>query len=628
MLQFDKRVSSFAWGLLVFFAVAARDATARPGDPDSSFGVGGFVGTDFTSQYESSRAVAVQNDGKVVLLGESEGRVAIVRYESTGALDTTFGIDGKVLTVSTEEKTAFVTPDFALQTDGKLVVAVAVYVASISSTSRRIALLRYDADGSLDSSFGDGGIVNVSLPMGTARDRTPLAVAVQSDGRIVILRSAFFYGFVIARFGTDGMPDSSFGDDGIVIRSDMHAKDLALKSDGRIVVAGHVRFSGFEEELAVTRYNGDGSLDVTFGIDGTATTRFGADDESFGTSVSVQDDGRIVVVGNTYREIGFPASGWYWGVVRFNADGTLDETFGTAGHSVPLIRSSRSEQALAVAVQADGKVVVGGSTSGENGNLYAMVRYEADGRLDTGFGCNGKVTYFNLIPPDWYGTSNFSPDIALQSDGGILVSGQAIASRFNNRDLALARFEGGDCVGPECSADQDADGVVDACDACQNATQAVATHKVNVAHVALPQRIISKFALRGKFLVEAPMTPDDVVADGIRIIAMTRDDALIFDITIPGGAGWSAARTIARFRDSEGLNNGMRRVKFRGRGDLVPTEITLRLLATRGHNPVFPGDEEIKVSIVLGQGPGQCAETAFAAGECAFNQKGDRLKCG
>lgn len=214
---------------------SGSSALAAPGDLDPSFGSGGQVIADFGS---IANGVALQPDGKLVVAGRSTGAgFAVARYLSGGTLDPSFGSGGEVTTVFGVFDVAF---GVAIQSDGKI---VAVGETALDGYCCQFALARYNTDGSLDTSFGDGGQVTTRL----GGDSEARAVAIQSDGKLVVVGWTYSpvsaSGAAIARYNTNGSLDTSFGTDGTLVLGVGDGYAVAMQSDGKIVVAGHA--SGF-----------------------------------------------------------------------------------------------------------------------------------------------------------------------------------------------------------------------------------------------------------------------------------------------------------------------------------------------------------------------------------------------
>jgi uncharacterized delta-60 repeat protein len=389
-----------------------------------TFSVGDGIVTTPVGSYDTGRSVAVQLDGKIVVAGSSvigsNFDFALVRYNADGSLDASFGGgDGIVTTpVGLLEDEIF---SVTVQPDGKIVVAG--YVSNGSDWD--FAVVRYNADGSLDASFGGGDGI-VTTPIGSSFDQG-LSVTVQPDGKIVA--AGFTFGstsdFALVRYNADGSLDESFGGgDGIVtttVGSEGQGLSVKVQPDGKIVVAGF-SFTGSDWDFALVRYGADGSLDTSFGGgDGIVTTPVGL---SFGQSVTVQPNGKIVVAGFSL--------GSTIALVRYNADGTLDESFG-GGDGIVKTPVGSEGQGLSVTVQPDGKIVVAGISFTGSDWDFALVRYGADGTLDTSFGGGDGIvtTPVGLL-------NDFGQSVTVQPDGKIVVAGYI--SNGSDWDLAVVRY--------------------------------------------------------------------------------------------------------------------------------------------------------------------------------------------
>src|SRR5262245_31161308 len=249
-----------------------------------------------------------------------------------------------------------------------------------------LAQLIWAAAGSLDPTFGSGGRALTDFSSGSTDDA--LAIAIQpSDGKIVVVGMSDAndngdFDFAVSRYNTDGTLDTSFGTGGIVLTdfadgSDDEAFGVAIQpADGKIVVVGLSDFS-----IAVARYSPDGTLDASFGKDhtGKVTTNFTADSTDLAVAVSIQPaDGKIIVAGRT--DANFTDQ---FALVRYNPDGTPDKSFNSDGKIiVPWFSPNSSDDATAVAIPSDGKIVVVGTTTDANGsNQLALVRYRPTGTL-------------------------------------------------------------------------------------------------------------------------------------------------------------------------------------------------------------------------------------------------------
>jgi uncharacterized delta-60 repeat protein len=392
---------------------------------DSAFGAGGKATTAFDDDVEG-RAVALLPDGRIIAAGgpnpfsSSRHNFALARYNPNGSLDLTFRGMGRVTT-------DFGANDFAaavaIQPDGKLVVAGTTLTFTFGTGVGAFAIARYHPDGRLDLAFGSGG--KVVTDFGDNGSAFLLAVALQHDGKIVAAGGVIVLGrggIALARYNPDGSPDLTFGVGGKVVTElgYSYAVALALQPDGKIVVAG--RSSNFfvaglyivspGGHFTVARYNPDGDLDVTFGTGGTRITDFGDDDAA--SAVGLQSDGKIVVAGGTIS-----SGNVSFALARYTADGNLDPTFGTGGKVTTDF--GHGEEAFALALQPDGKIVVAGGSAFGSGD-FALARYGADGNLDPAFGTGGKVAAD-------FGAAEAAAALAIQPDGKIVVTVNVFISR-------------------------------------------------------------------------------------------------------------------------------------------------------------------------------------------------------
>lgn len=394
---------------------------AQPGSPDQEFGVGGKVRTDFGMGDDQGYSVAIEPDGRIVMAGTvtigTGTDLGVARYTADGALDEGFGTLGKVTTdFDNGLDQAF---SLALQPDGKILVAG----TSFNNTNYDWVLVRYNTDGTLDDTFGDAGKVNTDFGSDFDIGR---AVAVQADGKIVMaghaMPGATLVDFALARYNTDGTLDPSFGAGGI-LTTDIgggfnDASAVAIQPDGKIILAG-AAMVGSTSDIALVRYDTDGTLDNSFNGNGIVTTDLGLTTDN-ARSIAIQTDGKILVTGYTVDNITVLIA-----VLRYNMDGTLDRSFDTDG-VVTTGFGTGEDFGSAVAIQADGKVVVAGATD----NDAALVRYTADGALDLTFGSAGLVT--NPI-----GKSS-GRSVAIQQDGKIIMAGSLGYGAAS--DLMVARF--------------------------------------------------------------------------------------------------------------------------------------------------------------------------------------------
>jgi len=410
--------------MLLFFG-SWRIARAADGDLDPTFGNGGKVVTDFTNSTDWLSRIAVQPDGKIIAIGDTHPshRGALSRYNSDGTLDTTFGNGGKVITAATVRESA---AGLLILPNGKIMISGSISVPTESDTS--FVLLRFNSDGSVDPTFGNGGTVTTNI--NNDNDRA-YALARQSDGKIVAAgkRGIQFYpseqrkgNVALARYNPDGSLDATFGNGGIVVNDfgqglESYALEVIIQPDGRIIIAGESSY-----QFLVARYNSNGMLDTTFGDDGFALINF-SNNWDHGRDAVLQADGKIILVG--IAEVNTPYDSF--AVARVNPDGSLDQSFGNGGKVIMVNRGDLQ----AAALQNDGKLIA----LGTSGYDFQLLRFNLNGSLDSTFGNSGTVT------TTFGGSVADGSDLVLQSDGKLLAGGLTSSDiYFNNSDFALARY--------------------------------------------------------------------------------------------------------------------------------------------------------------------------------------------
>ncbi|MFI5782491.1 WD40 repeat domain-containing protein [Nocardia sp. NPDC051570] len=345
-----------------------------------------------------------------------------------GTLDAGFGSGGKVSTDLGSP--ADHARAVAVQPDGKIVVAGAT---QDPAQGDNFALVRYTTDGKLDTGFGDGG--RVSTDFGGKAD-VANAVVIQPDGKIVAAGTshgtASGDNIALARYTSDGKLDSGFGDGGRV-SADLgtqadHANTVAVQSDGRIVVAGSTHDPVQGDNFVVLRYNADGKPDAGFGDGGKVSTDFGGKAD-VANAVVIQPDGKIVAAGTSHGT----ASGDNIALARYTSDGKLDNGFGDDG-KVSTDLGAQADHANAVAVLSDGRIVVAGSTRDPvQGDNFVLVGYTTDGKSDNGFGDKGKVS------TDFGGKADIAYGLAIAPGGKLLAAGTSTGTATGD-NVAVARY--------------------------------------------------------------------------------------------------------------------------------------------------------------------------------------------
>lgn len=399
------------------FLVARVDAS---GQLDVGFGTQGTVSVPLGGAEVRASSVKVQNDGKILVGGVSDGNFAMVRLQTNGSLDGTFGQGGKVVIDLGGDGDECVC--LALREGGKILAG------GLKSHEGRedFALVGCLEDGTLDAGFGVGGKIVTSLST-YYRDRCT-AVAVRSDGKIIavgqVTSNTGVNECMVGRYASNGMLDASFAGSGRILfplaADGGDANAVCLGAGGNIIVAGRGQ-DGSRSDFAVARLTEEGALDSSF-RGGWMTSSFGENDLPW--DASVQSDGKILVCGGA----GFPPSG-HITVARYSQTGEIDESFGTQGKARAYV-AGRSSYASRIALQPDGKMVVIGNTSLRD--CWAIVRFLADGTLDSTFGEGGRVvTTMGAGKQEAFG-------VALQPDGKVVVVGSAQPG--TDYDFAVARY--------------------------------------------------------------------------------------------------------------------------------------------------------------------------------------------
>jgi uncharacterized delta-60 repeat protein len=466
------------------------------GYPDSSFDGDGWLSTDFDSLNNKPTAMAIQGDGKIVVAGTHTGDehsalngTALARYNKDGSLDAGFGLGGKLVT------TMLVGHAVAIQQDGKIVIAG---FSDVAGTGADFTLLRLHADGAPDKSFGKNGKITTDIynggndvafavaidgqqniiagglarkknsqsadfcllrytpagaldkafdddgkaTTGFGRSDEAIAMLVQPDGAIVLAgTTASGIGadadFAVARYHPNGSPDLSFNGDGQLTTDFFGGADvlaaIALYNDGTLIAAGAAANRQKEnQDGALARYDAAGNLDAAFGDGGRQTSFYPFGDASF-KGVCIQPDGKILVAAE--RDPNIPGTPSDFVVARYHKDGSQDTSFGEHG-TVSTDFFGRNDRAAAIAVQANGKILVAGTARNAGTDLdeFALVRYGADGLPDPLFGKLGRATLGIAA-----GAAE-AVAVLLQPDEKILVAG-TVFTLGSGYDFALVRFQ-------------------------------------------------------------------------------------------------------------------------------------------------------------------------------------------
>lgn len=389
---------------------------------DSTFGDHGRVSTPVGGNGQGE-AVVIQSSGQIVTAGWRtvgtgiDTDFALTRHNTDGSLDTGFGTGGIATTdLGGPDDQA---NDAALLPDGGIVAVGRTDALGILKTA--FGVVRYLPGGTPNTSFDGDGIVTTPI---FGKGAVANAVAVQPDGKIVVAGfadqvSGINSDFALVRYNPDGSLDTSFDGDGIVTTDlsgqDDDARALVIQPDGKIVVAGTAG-----EDIALARYTTDGKLDNTFGSGGTRITDLGFVDVANGVAITAT--GQIVIAGYT---IGAKLNNDFL-LARYNTNGTLDTTFGTGG-TVKTDLGGGDDFAEDLTVDAQGRIILVGRASSPTILDMALVRYHSDGTPDPSFDGDG------ILTADFHGKGDFGQDLAIDSQGRIVVAG------YSGAEFALMR---------------------------------------------------------------------------------------------------------------------------------------------------------------------------------------------
>lgn len=412
---------------LALLLVAAGIADAAPGDLDPAFGIAGRVFIDIENQFEAATSIVQQRDGKL-LIGRwvyywpSAEDFSVMRLQADGMLDSSFSGDGRAF-VTLPGSLRGITRAVLELADGKIIAVGRV--TDENGLGVIYGLVRYTATGAADSTFGTGGVVSGNFG---ATQAAIDAVVEQADGRLVVAggvsATASASDTVLARFNADGSLDPSFGAAGILrvdfsrAGKDDIARALVLQGDGKLVAAGYAVAASGASKLALLRVTPDGSLDPTFGQGGLAEVDLPGASPSSKLGLQLQSDGMLVVGGQSMNDAAGDCSAV---VARIGTDGNPDPTFNGSG----VVRWSLGSCAFAGAasiVAEPGGAIVFGSVGTQIADAR-VTRLTSNGEVDDAFGVNGSaIVDLASGSAASYADPDVGINLALQADGRIVLT--------------------------------------------------------------------------------------------------------------------------------------------------------------------------------------------------------------
>lgn len=418
----------------IFTSMLALAATvmlnAQAGTLDPDFNGNGIVTGSYSDGNDSTEALVIQEDGKIIVGGTAplgnNRQMSMSRYNSDGTLDTSFGDNGVVL-LSTSFVKSYI-KDLAVQPDGKIIFGGYQW----NNVTGDFILGRLNEDGSLDSSFGTDGIAVLDSGI----EEVGKSMALLDNGKIIISGDMADH-FGMARVNPDGSLDTSFGDNGFVRTTfafSSYAYGISIGDTGNIVLSGMVESFdyGGTFKMGLASYLEDGSLNTEFGDGGMKIVTIG-DDLEFGVKNVQLPDGKILLSGHYF--VGNTDLRYHIGVVRLNPDGSLDTTYGDNGVA-RFFWLDEGQNYLNDMVLHNGDLYLAGHSLGNGNEYFAIAKLDADGQLDESFGENGLI-YSNAE----FGTADSAKRIAVHKDNKIVITGNTY-NFIEPINFVIARYLG------------------------------------------------------------------------------------------------------------------------------------------------------------------------------------------
>jgi len=355
-----------------------------------------------------------------------------IDQEAKGILDDSFGNGSGyvILSINNDNDHGY---SLAIQSDGKILLGGSCY----NGSNYDFCIVRFNSDGTLDNSFGTNGKVIQNIG---SSDDIGYSLAIQPDGKILLggyCNNASNIDFCIARINSNGTLDNSFGTNGKVIQnigsSDDIGYSLAIQPDGKILLGGYCyNRNRNNNDFCIARFKSDGTLDNSFGTIGAigkVIQSIGSNSD-YGYSLAIQPDGKILLGGRCNN-----GSNNDFCIARFNSNGSLDNSFGSPNGYIIQPIGTDDDKGHSLAIQPDGKILLGGSCNNASNIDFCIARFNSNGTLDTYFGTGGKVIQPIGSDPD----HDYGYSLAIQPDGKILMGGHCRV--VSNDDFCIARFK-------------------------------------------------------------------------------------------------------------------------------------------------------------------------------------------
>jgi uncharacterized delta-60 repeat protein len=399
----------------------------QAGQLDPAFGKAG-VFVSALSSLTVPLAAALQSDGKILVAGQFNGEPGVMRLNTNGTLDTSFGTTGVVITTVGGNADGGTAIGVAVQSTGKIVLGI----STESICACGFILARFNSNGSPDTSFGTGGSVTV-VPFDMPSS-APSVMALQPDGKILLASDG-----IIGHFIASGQTDTAFGSGGFAFLPFISVTAIALQPNGGILAGtggllqGSFPSTGALTTGAIARFTPSGVLDTSFGISSEAASLASI------AAIGVQSDGQPLVAGTIVSQAGIPAQTGF-GLVRFNTNGSIDTSFGLEGGVITPIPGSFAD-AFAIAIQTHGAIVTAGRAGSKTGfnvpSSLALARYLTGGNLDTSFGSGGtKTTSLGAT------SLAYANSLLILTDGKLVVAGNTGKGTNGVSNVVVVRYLG------------------------------------------------------------------------------------------------------------------------------------------------------------------------------------------
>jgi|JI6StandDraft_1071083.scaffolds.fasta_scaffold06638_2 uncharacterized delta-60 repeat protein len=419
-------------GLSLLFLFQFQGQAQLNGVLDETFANAGIYTYDF-GFVDVLYGIELQEDGKIVAAGSAldatyTSEAKVLRLLPDGTPDMDFGTNGIVDLPLNEESYAY---DLLIKDNGQLLIAG---ISAIQPYVYAMAITQLNSDGSIDTSFGTNGTTIINLGNG---DEYAYAIALQADGKILVAGNSLDANYnnvpTLVRLTTEGDLDLSFSEDGVafypVSQVENELRSVAVQSDGKIIVGGHYAPDLFDVDVLLLRFNEDGTLDETFGVEGALEDPITPYGADECFGLIIDAQDNIIITGYAST-----ASGWDAFVKKYDSFGATDNSFGTDG--VVFSGVEQSDVGYAIVQAPSGDFVFCGTAGNFPDQAFALWSIHADGTLDADFGTNGTVLT-SLGPNPTEATA-----LAIQDDSSIFIAGKT-GDQNNNLQFAILKYQDG-----------------------------------------------------------------------------------------------------------------------------------------------------------------------------------------